>query len=133
MEVCVDNNYYENEFCGKVIPLIEFDKYAKQAVSKINYFTFRRITEGDINNNIKDTVCIIAELLFEQNKLKLQLLNQDSNNSQIASETLGPRSITYVNNLQYQDKYIKSDKELNTTIYQICKENIDDKFLYRGI
>lgn len=130
MEPYVDYDYYENNFCGDIIPQEQFVKYAKLASSKIDYYTYHRIRK--IDDSIKNATCSIAELLFEQNKLKSQLLNQNNSN-QVASETLGPRSITYINNSQYQDKHLKSDEALNISIYQICKENINNELLYRGL
>ena len=133
MDLIVNYDYYDKEFFGNIIPLNEFDNYIKRAISKVDYFTFNRINENNVNNGIRDGICIIAELLFKQDKLKNQLLSQDNNSQKISSETLGPRSITYSDNTQYQDKHIKSDEELKKSIHNICKEYIDAKFLYRGV
>lgn len=125
----VNYEYYTNDFEGNLIPKNSFKKLAKEASRKIKYFTSNRIV--DVSGGIKDATCSIAELLYNQEQLKTKLLNVES--SQKASETVGPWSVSYVNNSQYQDKQIKTDEELNSSIYQICKEYLDENLLFRGI
>ena len=126
----IDYEYYSNNFGGNLIPCNSLKKQAREASRKINYFTQNRIV--DIDNNVKYATCLIAELLYNQEILKSKIINDD-NNKQIASETVGPRSVTYINNSQYQNTQVKSAKELNSSIYQICKENLDEELLFRGI
>lgn len=131
MDKCyIDYEYYMNSFNGNIIPNESFKKYAKKASSKINYYTSNNIEE--VTDDIKDATCEIAEVLFNQEKLKNKVINENS--SQKSSETVGPWTVHYTDNSQYQSNQIMSDKELNTTIYQICKEYlIDSGLLFRGV
>lgn len=120
---------YMNDYDGKIIPQSSFDIFAKQASSKVNYYTFNRIIE--IDNNVIFAACEIAELLYEQNQLKLRL--NDDNNI-VASETVGPHSKTYVNKSNLQSKSILSNKELEQECYNICLRHLGSTgLMYRGI
>lgn len=131
MEPYVDLIYYNTEFKGTIIPESSFDRVAREASRKVGYFTCGRIDNP--TTCVKDATCSIAELLYEQAKLKSGLIGS-ANNKSIISETMGPRSVTYENNGQYRDKQIKTDRELDTAIYQICKEYLrDTNLLERGI
>lgn len=133
MNTYVDYEYYKDNLKCSIIPIDSFENYAIRASSKIRYYTSNRINDKNINDNIRNATCFIAELLFNQEKLKSKIALESNAKPQIASENLGPRSISYVNNTQYQDNQIKTDKELNSSIYQICKENIDSELLFRGV
>lgn len=126
----VDYDYYVNDFEGNLIPKNSFNKTVKEASRKINYFTSNKIV--NVNSDVKDATCSIAELLYNQEQLKTKLFSSD-NASQKVSETVGPWSVSYANNYQYQDKQIKTDKELNNSIYKICKEYLDEELLFRGV
>lgn len=126
----VDYDYYANDFEGNLIPKNSFNKTVKEASRKINYFTSNKIV--NVNSDVKDATCSIAELLYNQEQLKTKLFSSD-NASQKVSETVGPWSVSYANNSQYQDKQIKTDKELNNSIYKICKEYLDEELLFRGV
>lgn len=120
---------YMNDYDGKIIPQSSFDIFAKQASRKVNYYTFNRIIE--IDNNVIFAACEIAELLYEQNQLKLRL--NDDNNI-VASETVGPHSKTYVNKSNLQSKSILSNKELEQECYNICLRHLGSTgLMYRGI
>ncbi len=129
----IDYNYYIDDFRSNVIPNKAFKRIAKEASSKVKYYTLNRINRDNINDDIKDATCLIAELLYNQEILKTKVINADTSNKQIVSETLGPRSISYTNNTQYQNAQIKTEKEINSDIYRICKEHIDEKLLFRGV
>lgn len=131
MKEYMDHYYYLNSFKGELIPSNLLEKYARKASSKVKYYTSNRINEENINDDIRTATCEIAELLFNQENLKSKIANTET--LQKSSETLGPRSITYINNSQYQDKQIMTEKEIDNSIYDICKEYIDDELLYRGI
>lgn len=125
MEPYIDIVYYANKFKGSIIPSDSFYKNAMEASRKVKYFA-RDLTET--NDDVKYATCLVAELLYNQEILK----NKINSNNEVASETLGPRSVTYVNNSQMQYNQILSDKELQKNIYQICLENISD-YMYRGV
>ena len=127
-ETYVDTTDYVSKFEGNVIPSKSFKKYAIKASSKVKYYTFGRIREVD--DSIRNATCEIAELLFKQEEAKSKITN---NTNEKASESVGPWSVTYVNKTQYQSKEIKTEKELNNCIYQICKEYLDANLLFRGV
>lgn len=124
MEPYVDIVYYINEFKGSIIPNNSFHKKAVEASRKVKYFARDLVKTSD---DVKYTTCLVAELLYNQEILKSKI----NFNKEIASETLGPRSVTYTNNSQMQFNQILSDKELQKQIYQICIENIP-QYMYRG-
>ncbi len=127
----VDYNYYIRDFENDIIPPESFNRFAREASNKVRYYTSNRINSDNLNDDIRNATCLIAELLFNQEKLKLQVTN--TTEKQIASETLGPRSISYTNNVQYQNTQIKTEQELNSAIYKICKEHINEELLFRGV
>lgn len=128
----VDYKYYTEQFFGNLIPESEFNKKALEASSKVNYNTVGNINNNNISTQVKNATCSIAELLYSQEQLKVSITNVDKKT--IASETVGPRSITYLNNNAEISKQILSDSDLNKKIRNICHEYLDDTFLmYRGI
>lgn len=129
----IDYNYYSEIYGGSSIPEPSFKQKAIEASSKVNYYTSNRINEEILNNLIKNTTCQIAELLFEQEKLKSSITNDDNSNKEVASETLGPRSISYVNKSNLKANQILSEKDLKNKIYDICYQNlVHTGLMYRG-
>ena len=125
----VDYDYYINDFNGNIIPNTSFNKFVKKASRKINYYTSNNIKE--VTNDIRDATCEIAELLFNQNKLKEDVLY--ATEVLKSSETVGPWTVHYENNTQYKSNKILSESELNNLIYRICKDYLLDKgLMFRG-
>ena len=108
----VDYNYYSENYGGSSIPESSFDKKAIEANNKVNYYTFNRINKSNMNDDIRNTICQVAELLFEQEELKNKVKQSSIENKEITSETLGPRSITYANKTNIQANQIMSEEEL---------------------
>lgn len=130
----VNYQYYSKTYGGSSIPESSFEKKAIEASSKVNYYTFNRITEEILDDNIRNTACQIAELLFEQEKLKASITSDESENKEIASETLGPRSISYVNKSNLKANQILSEEELEQQIYGICYQNlVHTGLMFRGV
>lgn len=129
----VDYEYYRKIYMGSSIPSALFRKKIREATNKINFYTSNRINEQIINNDIKNTICQVAELLFEQEQLRLSINDTDKSSKEIASESLGPRSITYVNKSNLRADQILSDTELKRQIYKICYENlVHTGLMFRG-
>ena len=127
----VDYEYYTKIYGGSSIPESSFRKHSIRASSKVNYYTSKRIDKSNINDNIRNTVCEIIELLFKQEELKETTLN---NNQEKASETVGPHSVSYVNKSSIKDKHIMSSDELDKECYKICYTNlVNTGLMYRGI
>ena len=111
---------YQKVYDGNIIPVSSFIKYSGKASSRINYYTSNRINEVEdekILNDIFFATCEIAELIYKQDDLKNK---QDDNNSTIASETVGPHSISYVDKSNLQSQRIMKYNELETECYNIC-------------
>ena len=132
MEKLTDFEYYSTSFNGKLVPQETFEKYNIMATSKVNYFTSNRINVDNISNNIKNCTCEIIELLYFQNNNK-ELLNSEINGKQIQSETVGPHSVTYANNVSTLKKQIYNTDELDEEIYKICLSYLGHTgLMYRG-
>lgn len=117
----IDYEYYSKKYGGSSIPESSFQKKAKEASSKVNYYTSNRINESNIDNNIRDTACEIAEFIYSQDILKEKVL---SDNTLKASETVGPHSVSYVNNKSFQEKALLSGKEIENKCFSICYKNL---------
>lgn len=132
----VTYEYYQNTYGGTSIPSASFNKYSLKASSKINHYTSNRINEEIMNqeplgDNIKNTACEIAELLYSQDQLIANLNNSESIK---ASETVGPHSVTYVNKFNLQSQRILTSDELDKECYKICYTNlVQTGLMYRGI
>lgn len=126
-------DHYGSVYLGDVIPSESFEKYNIEATTLINYFTSNRIKETDnaLPENIQDACCEIAELLYKQQKLSNKIMNDDG--KQVASETVGPHSKTYVNNSNIQKERLLSEQELEKECYRICLRHIASTgLMYRG-
>lgn len=122
-------NYYGSEYLSTIIPSNLFKKYNMKATTLINYFTLNRIKEAD--NDIQNACCEIAELLYQQENLYNKIINDDG--KQVASETVGPYSKSYVNNSGIQKERLLSKKELEKECYQICLKHLANTgLMYRG-
>lgn len=117
----VDYNYYHNTYNGTLIPQNSFDNKAIQASSKVNLFTYSRIKEqSQITNDVRNAACEVAELLFSQEDLKIKASQDAKTSGDIASESLGPHSITYANKTTIQKDQILSGNALDRECYLIC-------------
>lgn len=127
MKPYVDFDYYLKEFNGTLIPEKSFPKISVEASQKINYFTQNRIVEE--TEVIKYTTCLIADEIMKNENLK----NTISNDKEVASESVGPHSVSYINKATIQKEQIKDDITLNRCLYNICLENLPNELMYRGI
>lgn len=127
MKSYVDFDYYSKEYNGTLIPEKSFPKISVEASQKINYFTQNRIVEE--TKVIKYTTCLIADEIMKNENLK----NTISNDKEVASESVGPHSVSYVNKATIQKEQIKDDITLNRCLYNICLENLPNELMYRGI
>ncbi|MGN1298250.1 MAG: hypothetical protein ACI4VH_07585 [Clostridia bacterium] len=134
-EAFIEYSDYKSEYKGILIPKDSFDSFAMKASSIVNYYTFDKIDKENIEDYVLIKVifatCEIAELLYEQNQLKE---NQNDDKSTVASETVGPRSVSYVNKSNLQSQRILSKKELDKETYSICLKHLSRTgLMYRGI
>lgn len=133
----VNYEYYIMTYGGSSIPSPSFPKKVMEASSKVNYYTYNRITEEILQDKtlgdaIRNTTCQIADLLFEQKKLKLNITSDE--NKEIASESLGPRSISYVNKFNLKANQLLNEEALEEKIYKICYQGlVHTGLMYRGV
>ena len=106
MKSYVDFDYYSKEYNGTLIPEKSFPKISVEASQKINYFTQNRIVEE--TKVIKYTTCLIADEIMKNENLK----NTISNDKEVASESVGPHSVSYVNKATIQKEQIFCDSLL---------------------
>ena len=59
----VDYDYYSNNYCGNMIPIVDFDKVIKKAAAYVNNLIFGR-DPGDREESVKLAICNVAELLY---------------------------------------------------------------------
>lgn len=126
----IDYKYYTEIYGGSSIPESSFNKYSLKSSNRVNHYTFNRINEKNINEKIKNAACEIAELIFNQESLVTDL---ESNDKEVASETVGPHSKTYVNKSSYKLQRILTKAELEKECYRICYNYVvDTGLMYRG-
>jgi len=116
--------YYIMNYGGSSIPESSFKTKAIEASNKVNYYTFNRIKESEISDEIRNVACQIAELLFEQEQLKNKVKQDSKESKEISSESLGPHSISYVNKSNLQASQILSEEELEKKIYKIIYQSL---------
>lgn len=126
--------YYIMTYGGSSIPSPSFQKKAIEASNKVNYYTSNRIDDSILNDDIRNITCQIAELLFEQEELKSKIKQNPNESKEIASESLGPRSISYVNKSSLQASQILSEEELEDKIYKIIYQAlVHTGLMFRGL
>ena len=125
----INYKYYIDVYGGSSIPELSFTKKANEAISIVNYHCSNRINKSILNNDIKNAICEISELLYSQEILKNIVLSEKEK----ISETVGPRSVTYSNNKSNQEKQILSKEELERECYKICLRYLSyTGLMYRG-
>ena len=126
----IDYNYYSKVYGGSSIPESSFDKYSTKSSSQMNLFTSNRITDDNITESIKNAVCEVAELIYNQEML-VNKIEDDS--KEVASESVGPHSKSYVNKSNLKSQRILTKEELNKECYRICYTHISSTgLMFRG-
>lgn len=126
----VDFDYYNQIHKESGIPSDSFKKYSIQASSRVNKYTFNKINNENIDDNIRNATCEIIDLLFNQDQLK----SKQEDDKLKVSETVGPHSVTYVNNSNSREKRILNSQELEKECYKICYTYlVSTGLMYRGV
>ena len=86
----VDFEYYKNKFKGS-LQEDEFNQLAREASAIVNRLTMRRINADALQGQpyVKDCTCAVAE--------KIEEMQRKEEAAKIASETIGPHSVTFRN------------------------------------
>lgn len=119
MKQYADFDFYQNIFKGKlIVDKDSFDRMAVESSFFLNEATLGRISEPIIDE-VKIATCAIAEITHKE---YLQ-----NNEDQIASETVGPHSVSYVKNTKTSKDYTKEKQKV------IRMYLLNTGLLYRGI
>ncbi len=82
-----DYAYYTGTYKGAVIDTASFELYARKATLEIKKYTFYRIADTDIPDDVKMCCCELAELLYK---------DKQEDTKGVASEKVGEYSVSYV-------------------------------------
>lgn len=128
----VDYSFYNATYGGTVLES-DFTKLNNQAQSKVDYFTFGRISKLlSLPKSVQFAVCEIIDYLNQQGKYNS---STSVNDRRIASETIGSHSVSY----KYGDEINKAksltEQDHNKNIYEICATYLmnEQNLMYRGV
>lgn len=115
--------YYRDEFGGTAIPESLFRRCADFAGRQIDFFTFRRITDPDSVEGLKDCACEMAEAVYN--------IRYRDNGKVKKSENIDGYSVTY---LTEQKDGEDAGALLRGKLYAICSTYLmHTGLMYRGI
>lgn len=118
MRQYADYEFYKEVYCGSDIL---DENIFKRMVIKASFFldelTLGRIKEP--TEEIKLTVCAIADIEYKEQK--------ENNEDQIASESVGPHSISYVKKTKTTEEYAREKMRVARTYLA------NTGLLYRGL
>lgn len=109
----IDYSFYQNNFYGNLIPMEVFDKYGNKATSILKSRIYNNIP-NEYLNEVKMVCCEIAEILYNQTKIK-----ESVSNGNITSERVGDYSITKDNSNMLSQSYVNGliETELERLYY----------------
>jgi hypothetical protein len=90
-----DYAYYTGTYKGAVIDAASFPLYARKATQEIKKYTFNRIQDGNIPDEVKMCCCELAEYFYRQE-------NKDHEDD-VQSEKKGEWSTTYVSGKEAEE------------------------------
>lgn len=101
MKQYADFEFYQNQYNGLLITdESQFKRQALDACCLIDEMTFGRIKEAD--DTVKMAVCAVADVCYKE--------YQQNNESQIASESVGPHSVSYVKQTKSSDDFLSEKR-----------------------
>lgn len=114
----VTYDFYIKDFFGNKIPGKSFPRFEFKARTSLDGYTFRRLRNAQMTDDIGFCICEMAEYLYdEDNKIK---------GNGISSESTDGHSVTYQNE--------KETSEVDKDLYKIaCKYLGDTPLMYRGV
>ena len=87
-----DYAYYTGTYKGAVIDTASFDLYARKATQTIKKYTFNRVNEDNILDDVKMCCCELAEYLFHKGTADQ---DTEADVKGLSSETTGGHSVSY--------------------------------------
>lgn len=129
----VDYYYYENSFMGELIPEEKFDKLSKKAEGILKSRVFQDFTNYE--KEVKDTICSIAEILYNQELIIIKINEIGQGTSQIvSSEKVGDWSKNYSTTTVNDLKAVSSQEYVDSLINAEIETNLLwTGLLYRGV
>lgn len=91
MRSYVDRNYYSDAGYWVGIADDNFDRIEKKASAFVREATFNRINEENLSNDVKDAVCAVCEVLWQDEMLRKQYGGRE-----VKSENNDGFSVTFV-------------------------------------
>lgn len=91
MRSYVDRNYYSDAGYWVGIADDDFDRIEKKASAFVREATFNRINEENLSNDVKDAVCAVCEVLWQDEMLRKQYGGRE-----VKSENNDGFSVTFV-------------------------------------
>lgn len=94
MAAYADYTYYTDTFGGNLIPKETFDRSVKMAGRYIDWFTYGRINDDNVNDidGLKDCACDMAESIYKM----LYSSSAQAGAGEKKSETIDGYSVSYV-------------------------------------
>lgn len=118
MKLYADFEFYQNQFGGTAITEEnQFKRQAIEACCLIDEMTFGRIKKAD--EDVKMAVCAVAEIGYKEYR--------QENEAQIASESVGPHSVSYAKQIKSRDDFLSEKRNV------IRHFLMHSGLLYRGI
>ena len=87
--------YYTDTYKGAVIDTASFDLYSMKATQQIKLYTFNRVTDESIPDEVKMCCCELAEYFYNQ--------DNKGHDDDVQSEKKGEWSVTYVSGQTAED------------------------------
>lgn len=91
MRSYVDRNYYSDAGYWVGIADDNFDRIEKKASAFVREATFNRINEENLSNDVKDAVCAVCEVLWQD-----ELIRKQYGGREVKSENSDGFSVTFV-------------------------------------
>lgn len=118
MEQYADFTFYKNDFKGTLIgDETSFDRMAVEASFLLNEITLGRIREPV--EKVKMAMCAVAEITHKE--------YTQNNEDQVASESVGPHSVSYIKKTKSAEEYAKEKTKAAKTYLS------GTGLMYRGI
>lgn len=91
MKNYIDYNYYLRAECWNKIDNVDFSRIARKASAFVREITFNRITEENLSDDVRDAVCAVCEVLWQD-----ELLRKQYGGREVKSENSDGFSVTFV-------------------------------------
>jgi hypothetical protein len=93
-----DYAYYTGTYKGAVLDTASFDSHARKATLEIKRYTFNKIDDTDIPDDVKMCCCELAEAIYKNDK---------SRHSGKTAEKIGEASVSYESDANIDTKLTK--------------------------